>query len=245
VSNDVTVFGAHAVRHLLVHAPERLRRLQIAGEGHPDLAELARAGGVSVERVGRDALERVTDGAVHQGVVAWVVPTPIRGDEALHELLAGLPDQGPPLFLVLDHIQDPHNLGACLRTADAAGVRAVIIPRDRAVGLTPAVRKVACGAAEWVPLIQVTNLARCLRDLQAAGVWVVGTAGTADTSIYQADLRGPLALVLGSEGEGMRRLTRETCDMLVNIPMVGAVESLNVSVSAGICLYEAVRQRRA
>jgi 23S rRNA (guanosine2251-2'-O)-methyltransferase len=240
MSADVTVFGAHSVRHLLVQASERVRRLQIAGEGHPDLASLARDAGVSVERVGRDALDRATGDAVHQGVVAWVIPAPVRDEGLLDEVLAA---DRPPFFLVLDHVQDPHNLGACLRTADAAGVDAVIIPKDRAVGLTPAVRKVACGAAEWMPLAQVTNLARCLRNLQARGVWVVGTAGTADTSLYQTDLKGPLALVLGGEGDGLRRLTRETCDTLVNIPMVGAVESLNVSVATGICLYEAVRQR--
>ena len=241
MSGDVTVFGVHAVRHLLTQAPERVRRLQIAGEGHPDLAKLARGADVSVERVGREALDRAAGDAVHQGVLAWVIPAPPRDERALDELLEG---DTPPLLLVLDHIQDPHNLGACLRTADAAGVDAVIIPKDRAVGLTPTVRKVACGAAEWIPLIQVTNLARCLRALQARGVWVVGTSGTADTSLYQADLSGPLALVLGNEGEGLKRLTRETCDSLLNIPMVGAIESLNVSVACGIVLYEAIRQRR-
>jgi 23S rRNA (guanosine2251-2'-O)-methyltransferase len=240
MSGDVTVYGAHAVRHLLSKAPERVRRLQIAGEGHPDLAELARHADISVERVGRDALDRATGDGVHQGVVAWVIPVPPRDERALDDLLGG---DRVPLLLVLDHVQDPHNLGACLRTADAVGVDAVIIPKDRAVGLTPTVRKVACGAAEWMPLVQVTNLARCLRELQGRGVWVVGTAGTADTSLYQSDLGGPLALVLGNEGDGLKRLTRETCDSLMNIPMVGAVESLNVSVACGIVLYEAMRQR--
>jgi 23S rRNA (guanosine2251-2'-O)-methyltransferase len=190
MSADVTVFGAHAIRHLLVQTPERVRRLQIAGEGHPDLADLARKIGIAVERVGREALDRATGDAVHQGVVAWVIPAPTRDEGTLDDFLD---KDRPPFFLVLDHVQDPHNLGACLRTADAAGVDAVIIPKDRAVSLTPAVRKVACGAAEWVPLVQVTNLARCLRELQARGVWVIGTAGEADTSIYQADLKGPLA----------------------------------------------------
>lgn len=138
---------------------------------------------------------------------------------------------------------DPHNLGACLRTADAAGVHAVIVPKDKSASLTPVARKVACGAAETVPLVRVTNLARCLRGLQELGVWLVGTAGEATTSLYQADLKGPLALVMGAEGKGMRRLTREHCDLLVTIPMHGHVDSLNVSVATGICLYEAVRQR--
>jgi 23S rRNA (guanosine2251-2'-O)-methyltransferase len=147
-------------------------------------------------------------------------------------------------LLVLDGVQDPHNLGACLRSADAAGVDAVIVPKDKAAGLTPVVRKVACGAAENVPFFQVTNLARTLRDLQERGIWLIGAAGEAESSLYQADLRGPLALVMGAEEQGMRRLTREHCDVLVNIPMAGSVESLNVSVATGICLFEAVRQRR-
>ena len=149
----------------------------------------------------------------------------------------------PPLLLVLDGVQDPHNLGACLRTADAAGVDYVVAPRDRATGLTPAVRKVAAGAAETVAFAQVTNLARFLRGLKDAGLWIVGTDGEAETLHYAADLKGPLALVLGAEGTGMRRLTREHCDVVVKLPMLGAVESLNVSVAAGVLLYEALRQR--
>jgi 23S rRNA (guanosine2251-2'-O)-methyltransferase len=145
---------------------------------------------------------------------------------------------------VLDGVQDPHNLGACLRSADAAGVAAVIVPRDRAAGLTPVVRKVAAGAAETVPLVSVVNLARTLRELKERGIWLTGTDDSADKSLYDVDLTGPLALVMGSEGEGMRRLTRECCDQLVSIPMGGAVESLNVSVAAGVVLFEAVRQRR-
>ena len=151
----------------------------------------------------------------------------------------------PPLLLVLDGITDPHNLGACLRTADASGVLAVIAPKDKSVGLTPTVRKVASGAAETVPFVQVTNLARTLDQLKARGVWVVGTADDGEASIHEADLKGPLALVMGAEGKGMRRLTREKCDVLVRIPMLGQVESLNVSVATGVCLYEALRQRGA
>jgi 23S rRNA (guanosine2251-2'-O)-methyltransferase len=149
----------------------------------------------------------------------------------------------PPLLLILDGVQDPQNLGACFRSADAAGVHAIIAPKDKAVGLTPVVSKVACGAMETVPFVQVTNLARTLEMLKELGVWIYGAAGEAEKTIYQTDLKGPAAFVLGSEGDGMRRLTRETCDVLVKIPMFGTVESLNVSVAAGVVLFEAVRQR--
>jgi 23S rRNA (guanosine2251-2'-O)-methyltransferase len=160
----------------------------------------------------------------------------------LLDLVEGL---GRPAFLlILDGVTDPHNLGACLRTADAAGVDCVVAPRDRAVGLTPVVRKVAAGAAETIPFAQVTNLARTLESLKQAGVWVVGTAGEATDELYTVDLTGPLAVVMGAEGDGMRRLTRETCDRLVRLPMAGGVESLNVSVATGVVLYEAVRQRQ-
>ncbi|MDD3731006.1 MAG: 23S rRNA (guanosine(2251)-2'-O)-methyltransferase RlmB [candidate division Zixibacteria bacterium] len=151
----------------------------------------------------------------------------------------------PPFLLILDEINDPHNLGACLRSADAAGVHAVIVPKNRSVSLTETVRRVACGAAEKVPFVQATNLARVMDKLREAGIWIVGTADEAWDSLYQTSLVGPLALVMGSEGKGLRRLTREKCDFLVKIPMFGSVESLNVSVSAGICLFEALRQRKA
>jgi 23S rRNA (guanosine2251-2'-O)-methyltransferase len=163
------------------------------------------------------------------------------GEGALDELLDRATT--PPLLLVLDAVQDPHNLGACLRTADATGVSAVIVPRDRAAGLSPVVRKVASGAAETVPLIQVVNLARTLRWLKERSIWIVGTDDEAEKSLYQTDLKGPLALVLGAEGTGLRRLTRDHCDALVSIPMRGVVESLNVSVAAGVVLFEAIRQR--
>ena len=149
----------------------------------------------------------------------------------------------PPLFLVLDSVTDPHNLGACLRSADAAGVAAVIAPKDKAVGLTPVVRKVACGAAETVPFVVVTNLARTLDKMKDAGIWMIGAAGEAEQSIYQSDFNGPMAVVMGAEGSGMRRLTRERCDFLANIPMAGVVTSLNVSVATGVFLFEALRQR--
>ncbi|MCP5425568.1 MAG: 23S rRNA (guanosine(2251)-2'-O)-methyltransferase RlmB [Gammaproteobacteria bacterium] len=199
---------------------------------------------VRVEWAERDTLDRLSQGARHQGVVAQYAGStaPSWDERDLPALLAEV--DGPPLLLVLDGVQDPHNLGACLRSADAAGVHAVIAPADRAVGLTPAVRKVACGAAEVVPFIQVTNLARTLRQLQELGLWMIGAAGEAEQSLYQTDLSGPLAIVVGAEEKGLRRLTRETCDGLAHIPMLGSVESLNVSVATGIFLFEALRQRR-
>jgi len=239
-------WGLHAVRILLEREPGRVHRLWLQ-HGRDDhrlraLRELAAATAVVVEGRAAAELDRITDGAVHQGAVAELVPArPLEeADLAAFVESAG----GDLLFLVLDGVQDPHNLGACLRSADAAGVTAVIAPRDRAVGLTPAARKVAAGAAETVPFCQVTNLARTLQKLKDAGVWIVGTADTADKELFDADLTGPLALVMGAEGAGMRRLTREACDYTVRLPMRGVVESLNVSVATGIVLYEALRQRR-
>lgn len=239
------VYGVHAVEALLRHHPKRVKQLWLA-EGRQDprvqaLVQLAGAARVPVGQRERRELDEWAEG-VHQGVVAEVSPSQVWGENFLEELLAR--GESVPLLLVLDGVTDPHNLGACLRSADAAGVHAVIVPRDKATGLTSVVRKVACGAAEVVPLIQVTNLARSLRELQERGVWIVGTAGEADHDLYQAKLTGPMALVMGAEGKGMRRLTREHCDELVSIPMAGAVSSLNVSVASGVCLFEAVRQRR-
>jgi 23S rRNA (guanosine2251-2'-O)-methyltransferase len=194
-----------------------------------------------VRQVDPSDLDRVVPGVNHQGVAARSA-TPTAGNERdLDDLLDRLVE--PAFLLVLDGVQDPHNLGACLRTCDAAGAHAIIAPRDNAVGLTPAACKVASGAAGRVPYIQVTNLARTLRRLQEQGVWLVGTAGEAETSLFDADLRGPLALVMGGEERGLRRLTREHCDLLVSLPMIGRVESLNVSVATGVALYEALRQR--
>jgi 23S rRNA (guanosine2251-2'-O)-methyltransferase len=190
-----------------------------------------------------ESLDAETGGAAHQGVVAEVRPSVPLDENSLLDLLTG--QARPALILVLDGVSDPHNLGACLRTADAAGATAVVAPRDRAAGLSPAVRKVAAGAAETVPFAQVTNLARALRDMKEAGLWIAGTAGDGEQELFAADLSGPLALVFGSEGKGLRRLTRESCDFTLRLPMHGAVASLNVSVAAGIALYEALRQRRA
>jgi 23S rRNA (guanosine2251-2'-O)-methyltransferase len=237
--------GIHAVRVLLSRHPERVRRVLLAGGRDvgrvAELRALAQRAGVQVNAADDATLDKLAEGARHQGVVAEVTPRAGDPETQLEEALEGA--AGAPLLLVLDGVQDPHNLGACLRSADAAGVTAVIVPRDRAAGLTPVVRKVAAGAAETVPLVAVVNLARTLRELKGRGVWLVGTDDSAEKTLYEADLTGPVALVLGSEGEGMRRLTRECCDLLVSIPMAGAVESLNVSVAAGIVLFEAVRQR--
>ncbi|MFO7304932.1 MAG: 23S rRNA (guanosine(2251)-2'-O)-methyltransferase RlmB [Gammaproteobacteria bacterium] len=245
MSEGAVVFGMHAVRALLRQRPERALRL-ILQKGREDarvaeLVHLAREAGIRTEWRDPRELARLAGSEHHQGVCLHVRPVPTLGEGALDELLDRAP--GPPLLLVLDGVQDPHNLGACLRSADAAGVDAVIVPRDRAAGMSATVRKVASGAAETVPLIQVTNLARTLRWLKQRGLWIVGTDEQADTSLYQAELTGPLALVLGAEGAGLRRLTRDHCDLLVRIPMYGAVESLNVSVAAGVVLYEARRQR--
>lgn len=180
---------------------------------------------------------------VHQGVVAEVSPSQVWGEAMLEELLDR--SEGAPLILVLDGVTDPHNLGACLRTADAAGALAVIVPKDKSATLNATVRKVACGAAEVIPLVAVTNLARSLEKLQQRGLWVVGTAGEAEMEVYDHDLTGPTVLIMGAEGKGMRRLTREHCDYLVKLPMAGSVSSLNVSVATGVCLFEALRQRKA
>jgi 23S rRNA (guanosine2251-2'-O)-methyltransferase len=208
-----------------------------------EIAELAQAAGVRIRQVERDEIERVARGLNHQGAVAFVRTPATRGEGDLATLLDGL--AAPPFLLLLDEVQDPHNLGACLRSADAAGVHAVIAPRDNAVGLTPVVCKVASGAAETVPYVQVTNLARTMGGLKDRGIWLIGTAGEAETDLFGVDLAGSLGLVMGGEGKGLRRLTRERCDLLVRLPMLGTVESLNISVATGICLYEALRQRRA
>ncbi|MCU0976829.1 MAG: 23S rRNA (guanosine(2251)-2'-O)-methyltransferase RlmB [Steroidobacteraceae bacterium] len=245
--STVTVFGLHAVRALLAHHPARVRRLLLQ-QGRQDrraaeVESLARAAGVPVAQRPAADLDRLSGEGAHQGAVAEVVPAePLREDD-----LAGLVEAaGREAFvLVLDGVQDPHNLGACLRTAEAVGVTAVVVPRDRACGLTPVVRKVAAGAAELVPFAQVTNLVRCLEGLKGQGLWVVGTEGEATRDLYAADLAGPLALVMGAEGRGMRRLTGEACDFTVRLPMRGVTESLNVSVATGVVLYEALRQRLA
>ncbi len=245
--SDELVYGIHAVAAVLARRPSAVRSLMIQS-GRADrrvqaLVEAARDARITVEPRAATELDAMLPGLVHQGVVAKVEPAKAVDENAF---LASLDVANkPPLILVLDGVQDPHNLGACLRTADGVGADALVVPRDRATGLTPVVRKVAAGAAETVPLVQVTNLARFLRELKEEGVWVVGTDGDGDKLHYEVDLKGPLAIVLGAEGTGMRRLTREVCDHVVRLPMRGAVQSLNVSVATGVLLYEALRQRGA
>lgn len=244
MSNEL-IYGIHAVTALLERQPERFLEAWVLKGREDDrllplLNELQRCG-VSIQLVTRKTLDDKAEGATHQGIIARIREGK-KYDE--QDLWALLDQQEQPFLLILDGVTDPHNLGACLRNADAAGVHALVVPRDKSVTLNGTARKVACGAAETVPFIQVTNLARTLRELQERGVWIVGTAGEADHDLYQSKLTGPLALVMGAEGAGMRRLTRENCDELISIPMSGAVSSLNVSVATGICLFEAVRQRR-
>lgn len=247
MSETAVVFGLHAVRTLLQQRPERASLL-VLQKGREDarateLMRLAQETGVRTEwRDGHD-LDRLAGNERHQGACLQIRAMGPLGEGALDELLDRA--STPPLLLVLDGVQDPHNLGACLRTADAVGASAVIVPRDRAAGLTPTVRKVASGAAETMPLIQVVNLARTLRWLKERETWIVGADDEAAKSLFETQLTGALAIVLGAEGAGLRRLTRENCDVLVSIPMAGAVESLNVSVAAGVMLFEAARQRRA
>jgi 23S rRNA (guanosine2251-2'-O)-methyltransferase len=237
------IYGLQPVSALLTQEPHRLLEVFIAiGRINPRLQPIVQtlqAQGIALQHVHPAVLSSQSGGAAHQGVVARIRPQPLYDERQLPALL----ETPAPLLLVLDGITDPHNLGACLRSADAAGVRAVIIPRDRSVHYNATVSKVACGAAERVPLLAVTNLARTLRDLQTKGVWVVGTSDQAVPLLYQQELTGALALVMGAEGQGLRRLTQTQCDVIVRLPMQGSVASLNVSVATGICLFEAVRQR--
>lgn len=246
MAQEQLIYGIHAVSAALRRSAARLTGICIAegSRNNPRLQTLIESAvrhGVAVRYEPRAMLDARVSAGAHQGVVAWRRPAAPLHEHDLVDLLRGLEE--PALLLVLDGVQDPHNLGACLRSADAAGVHAVIAPRDRAVGLNATVSKVASGAAENIPFVQVTNLARSLRALKEVGVWLVGTAGEAEQSLYNVDLTGPVALVMGAEGTGLRRLTQELCDYLVHVPMHGGVESLNVSVAAGVCLFEAVRQR--
>lgn len=243
MSNEL-IYGIHSVNAVMQREPARIIEVYILKGRQDDrllplLNELQRLG-LSIQEMGRKALDDKAQGANHQGLIAKVKPAKALNE---HDLDAILSQHQQPLLLVLDGVTDPHNLGACLRNADAAGVAAVIVPKDRSAPMTATVSKVACGAAETVPLVRVTNLARTMRALQEQGVWFVGTAGEATHDLYQSKLTGPLAIVMGAEGDGMRRLTRDTCDDLIKIPMAGSVSSLNVSVATGICLFEAVRQR--
>ncbi|HLO93279.1 MAG TPA: 23S rRNA (guanosine(2251)-2'-O)-methyltransferase RlmB [Burkholderiaceae bacterium] len=239
------LFGFHAVTVRLKTSPQSISEIHFEGSRRDQrmrqFLDRAREAGAKLVESDGERLAALAGNSRHQGVVARC--TAVAQQHSLDDVLDGV--EGAPLVLVLDGVTDPHNLGACLRVADGAGAHAVVAPKDHAVGLNATVAKVASGAAETVPYLMVTNLARTLNELKERNIWVIGTSDQAEKSIYDLDLQGPVALVLGAEGEGMRQLTAKTCDELVRIPMQGAVESLNVSVAAGVCLYEALRQRRA
>ncbi len=244
MSNNEKIFGIHAVESFLQRSPERVLQLFVQKSRHDkklqSIEGLAKSAGVRIQQVDKRKMDDWVRGN-HQGVIAEVKVIDAKmSEQSLFELAENKTDL---LLLILDGVTDPHNLGACLRTADAAGVDAVIVPKDKSASLTPVARKVACGAAEHVPLIKVTNLARFLKQLKEHHVWIVGTAGEAEGDIYSNKFVGATALVMGAEGDGMRRLTKENCDELIKIPMAGSVSSLNVSVATGVCLFEIVRQR--
>ncbi len=235
--------GFHSVIARMRQAPATIREVYVEAQRRDKrmlalIDQLAQAG-VSVHPVAVARLDGLAGGSRHQGVVGIAESRKLAND--LDEVLDEI--QGPAFLLILDGITDPHNLGACLRTADAAGVHAVIAPRDRAAGLSTVAQRVACGAADSVPYLMVTNLARTMRELKDRNIWLIGTDDQAAQTVHSVDTRGAVAWVMGAEGEGMRRLTRETCDVLARIPMLGSVESLNVSVATGVCLFETVRQR--
>jgi 23S rRNA (guanosine2251-2'-O)-methyltransferase len=238
------LYGLHAVRALLERSPARVRRVFLVQRRDDprsrDVEVLAQKAGLAPERVDAEFLRKRVGDVVHQGVVAEVTGLEPWSEDELIAACAARPD---PLVLALDQVQDPHNLGACLRTADACGALAVIVPRDRSAQVNATVRKVAAGAAETTPVVAVTNLARTLKLLQEAGLWVVGADAEGEKLAWECDLTGPRVVVMGSEGTGLRELTRRHCDFLVRLPQVGTVESLNVSVASGMLLYEALRQR--
>lgn len=245
MKNTELIFGIHPIKTFLQQAPHKVLELYLQkgryDSNFREIFELATQEGLSIRELERQKLDNLAPNQIHQGVVARIQ----QGQSFVEADLARLLDDltRPAFLLILDGVQDPHNLGACLRSANAAGVQLVIAPQDKSVGLTPAARKTACGAAEVTPFIQVTNLARTIRYLKERGIWLYGTADDAQQNLYQAKLQGAIALVLGAEGKGLRHLTKELCDYIISIPMFGSVSSLNVSVATGICLYEAVRQR--
>lgn len=245
--NLTHLFGIHAAQAALEYSPQKIRRAWVDSQRQdarlkPLLDELA-ALGVSPEKTERKKLDKLADGKNHQGIVIAVELPAMRNEDRLKSDVEALTE--PAFYLILDQVQDPHNLGACLRTADAVGAHGVVVTKDNAAGITPTVCKVASGAAETVPVYQVTNLARTLRWLKEQNIWIMGAAGEAGQTIYDMKLDMPLALVMGAEGSGMRHLTRQHCDFLVKIPMLGQVESLNVSVAAGVLLYEIFRQKHS
>lgn len=240
------IYGIHAVDALIKVRPECIAFIYLLENRHDQRLETLRtfalSNHIAIKELSRNAMNALFNEDVrHQGVIAEVTAIPAYAEHDLEKFMA-IKDV---VLLILDGVQDPHNLGACLRSANAFGVHAVIAPKDKAVGLTSTVRKVACGAAEFTPFIPVTNLSRTLNQLKEAGIWLIGTEGNAEKQISEIDMTGSIALVVGAEAKGMRRLTREHCDFLAAIPMLGTVESFNVSVATGICLYEVVRQRHA
>jgi 23S rRNA (guanosine2251-2'-O)-methyltransferase len=245
-----TIYGLHAVRVMLQKHPERVTVVRVADRRDDprsrEIDELARKRQIPVQRVDAKVLKQKLGDVAHQGVVADIRPLPPwTEDDLLTALQAAAQAPRALVILALDGVQDPHNLGACLRTADACGALAVVVPRDRAAHVTPVVRKVAAGAAETTPVVSVTNLVRTLKLLKDAGLWVVGADADGEKQPHEVDLKGGVVLVMGAEGAGLRHLTRQTCDWMVRLPQLGAVESLNVSVAAGMLLYETVRQRTA
>lgn len=244
MNNSDLIYGIHAVEaalegdakiiELWVEQTRKDKRVE-------PILELAALKGVECKRVTSQLLKDTLPDARHQGVVLRLASVQVKSESDLNHLLDSLNE--PPFILLLDGVTDPHNLGACIRTAEAAGVHAIVVPKDKSCGMTATVRKVASGAAELLPFVQVTNLSRCLKALQERGIWIIGTDLDTQTNLYQQDLKGPLAIVMGAEAKGLRRLTKENCDSLVKLPMNGSVESLNVSVATGVVLFEALRQR--
>lgn len=239
------IFGVHAAQAALDYAPKKIKQAWVDQKRQDErllsLVKGLQKHNIRPEKADRKKLDNLSKGSNHQGIVLEVEMPAMRSESDLKAVVES--GKQMPFWLILDHVQDPQNLGACLRTADAAGVQGVIVTKDQAVGITPAVCKVASGAAETVPVYQVTNLSRTISWLKEQGIWIAGAAGEAEQTIYEMDVNMPLALVMGAEEKGMRRLTREQCDFLLKIPMQGSVESLNVSVAAGVLIYEIFRQR--
>ncbi len=247
IMNTEIMYGIHAVRHMLMQNPDRVLSLwALDSKAHSrelsDVIALCQQLKLPVEYVSKSAMDKHTGNGTHQGVMARIKPGVKWHENDLPDIIDACVSQ-PPLILVLDGVQDPHNLGACIRTANAAGVAAVIVPKDKTVSVTSTVRKVASGGVETTPVISVTNLSRTIRMLKELGIWIVGTDSAADHELYDVDLAVPVAIVIGSEGKGLRKNTKDQCDYLVSLPIHGIVESLNLSVAAGVCLYEALRQR--
>jgi 23S rRNA (guanosine2251-2'-O)-methyltransferase len=246
-TDEQLLIGIHAVSSALKAAPADVQWVRVVADSKNkrllELESRAHGSGITVISARVSELDKLSGQQRHQGVIAGFKGSNLAAESRLDELLDSI--EGAPLILVLDGVQDPHNLGACLRTADAAGVHLAVICKDRSAGITPVVRRAASGAAETLPVIQATNLARVLRSLKKRGIWLAGTSDGAADELYATDLTGPLALVMGSEGSGLRHLTSGLCDFLVSIPMAGKVESLNVSVATGVCLYEINRQRQS